>query len=132
MANESNLLRPEDLTPEQRRENARKAGIASAKAKKERKAIKEQLEMLLELPLKDKNAKTKIKKLGINVDDLNNQMAMVISIYQKALKGDVNAFKEIRDTIGEKPQENINLSGNVNNPYTNLSEEELRKLANGQ
>lgn len=132
MANESNLLRPEDLTPEQRRENARKAGIASAKAKKERKAIKEQLEMLLELPLKDKNTKSKIKKLGINADDLNNQMAMVISIYQKALKGDVNAFKEIRDTIGEKPQENINLSGNVNNPYTNLSEEELRKLANGQ
>lgn len=132
MANESNLLRPEDLTPEQRRENARKAGIASAKAKKERKAIKEQLEMLLELPLKDKNAKTKIKKLGINADNLNNQMAMVISIYQKALKGDVNAFKEIRDTIGEKPQENINLSGNVNNPYTKLTEEELRKLANGQ
>ncbi len=112
-----NLLRPEDLTPEQRRINAQKAGIASAKARKERKAIREQLEMLLELPLKDKNAKTKIKKLGINADNLNNQMAMVISIYQKALRGDVNAFKEIRDTIGEKPVEQIQ---NLNPPVITI------------
>lgn len=37
MANEQNLIRNEDLTPEQRRENARKAGIASGKARKKEK-----------------------------------------------------------------------------------------------
>lgn len=132
MLHEENLIPFNQLTQEEQRKIASEGGKASVKARRERKAIAEQMKMLLELPLKDKNTKSKIKKLGINADDLNNQMAMVISIYQKALKGDVNAFKEIRDTIGEKPQENINLSGNVNNPYTNLSEEELRKLANGQ
>lgn len=132
MLHEENLIPFNQLTKEEQRKIASEGGKASVKARRERKAIAEQMKMLLELPLKDKNTKSKIKKLGINADDLNNQMAMVISIYQKALKGDVNAFKEIRDTIGEKPQENINLSGNVNNPYTNLSEEELRKLANGQ
>lgn len=133
MANIENLtMMGQTLTTERAQEIGSKGGKASAKARKERKAIKEQLEMLLGLPLKDKNAKAKLKKIGINADEINNQMAMVISIYQKALKGDVSAFKEIRDTVGEKPTENLNLSGNVNNVYANLSEEELRNLANGK
>jgi hypothetical protein len=39
MANDGNLLRPEDLTSEQLRERARKGGIASGKARKEKKLM---------------------------------------------------------------------------------------------
>ena len=31
--------------------------------------------------------------------------------------------------LGQKEKEEINLSGDINNPYKNLSEEELKKLA---
>ena len=103
----NNLIPQNKRTKEEQREIARKGGIASGKARRKKKLIKEQLELLLSLPLKDENAKKKLKQLGIDVDNLDNQMAMVISMWNKAIKGDVQAFNSIRDTIGEKPIEQI-------------------------
>lgn len=105
MANEQNLIRNEDLTPEQRRENARKAGIASAKAKKKRKAMKEQMDMLLSLPVKSPKMKEQLKKLGIKSNEIDNQMALIVSLYQTALKGgknSVQAFNAIMEMTEEK------------------------------
>lgn len=105
MANEKNLIRNEDLTPEQRRENARKAGIASGKARKKRKAMKEQMEMLLTLPVKSSRTKEVLKKLGIKSTEMNNQMALIVALYQTALKGgknSVTAFNTIMEMTEEK------------------------------
>lgn len=105
MANEQNLIRNEDLTPSQRRENARKAGIASAKAKKKRKAMKEQMDMLLSLPVKSPKMKEQLKKLGIKSNEIDNQMALIVSLYQTALKGgknSVTAFNTIMEMTEEK------------------------------
>lgn len=108
MANEQNLIRNEDLTPSQRRENARKAGIASAKAKKKRKAMKEQMDMLLSLPVKSPKMKEQLKKLGIKSNEIDNQMALIVSLYQTALKGgknSVQAFNTIMEMTEEKENE---------------------------
>lgn len=108
MANEQNLIRNEDLTPSQRRENARKAGIASAKAKKKRKAMKEQMDMLLSLPVKSPKMKEQLKKLGIKSNEIDNQMALIVSLYQTALKGgknSVQAFNAIMEMTEEKEKE---------------------------
>ena len=105
MANEQNLIRKEDLTPEKRRENARKAGIASGKARKKRKAMKEQMEMLLTLPVKSSKTKEVLKKLGIKSTEMNNQMALIVALYQTALKGgknSVTAFNTIMEMTEEK------------------------------
>ncbi len=83
MANKDNLIKNEDLTPTERRKRARKAGIASGKARRERKALKEELIMLLE-----------------NGDA---QARICTALMEKALIGDTKAFEVIRDTIGEKP-----------------------------
>lgn len=108
----NNLIPQSERTKEEQRKIAIKGGIASGKARRRKKFIKEQLELLLSLPLKDENAKKKLKQLGINADNLDNQMAMIISIWNKALKGDVQAFNSIRDTVGEKPRDVIE---NINN-----------------
>lgn len=123
MANEKNLLRAENLTSDQLRDRARKGGIASAKAKRERKQIKEQLELLLSLPIKDKITKAEIRKLGIDTENIDNQMAMVISMWQKAIKGDVSAATFIRDTLGEKPDSKVNLDMKL--PVIFMGEDEL-------
>ncbi len=107
-----NLIPFTELTKEEQRKIAIKGGIASGKARRKKKLIKEQLELLLSLPLKDENAKKKLKQLGINADNLDNQMAMIIAIWNKALKGDVQAFNSIRDSVGEKPRDVIE---NINN-----------------
>lgn len=130
--NKSNLIPNSERSPEEVRENGRKGGIASGKARRRKKLIKEQLELLLSLPLKDENAKRKLKQIGIDADNLDNQMAMVIAIWNKALKGDIQAFNSIRDSVGEKPKdvvENINYTNEEAEKYKKLSIEELKKLA---
>ena len=113
MKGEENLIPMNKRTKEEQREIARMGGIASGEVRKEKKLIKDQFNLLLSLPLKDPKAKKQLQSLGIDVDNLDNQMAMVISMWQKAIKGDVNAFNSIRDTIGEKPTDKVEHSGAI-------------------
>lgn len=129
MANEQNLKPCEYKLS---REEAKKGGIASAESRRKRKAIREQMELLLSLPLKNEKAKKQLSELGIEESEMTNQMAMIIKMYQTALSGgksSVSAFNSIRDTIGEKPKEIVEHQGKIDSPYKNLTEEELRKLA---
>ena len=104
MANEQNLVRGEDahkLTVEE----ASKGGINSGKARRQKKLIKDNIELLLSLPIKDKKLKEQLGSLGIEENEMNNQMAMVIAMYKKVLSGDVQAFNTLRDTLGQRPVE---------------------------
>ena len=73
---------------------ARLGGIASGKAKRERKTIREELEFLLAKQLKNNKG-----------EDISTREAISTSMIGQALKGNVKAFIAIRDTIGEKPTE---------------------------
>nr|DAF83001.1 MAG TPA: hypothetical protein [Bacteriophage sp.] len=86
-------------------EAGKKGGKASGEARRRRKLMREQMEILLTLPIKSRKIKEQLNELGIDDTELNNQMALVVSMYQKALKGDTRAFEILRDTIGEKPVE---------------------------
>ena len=68
-------------------ERARKAGIQSGIAKRERKTLKDSLLMLLQ--------------------DETVQNSLVAALMKKAQKGDVKAFEAIRDTIGENPTNKV-------------------------
>lgn len=108
MANEQNLLKAENLTSEQLRERARKGGIKSGKVRRQRKAMKEQMEMLLSLPVKSSKIKEQLKSLGIEEDEIDNQMALIVSLYQTAIKGgknSVNAFNTIMEMTEKKDKE---------------------------
>ena len=116
MANEDNLLRgnPETQFKSGRMavENGRKGGIASAKAKREKKALKDTLEELLAMPIKDgKSADIdKIKSIaGIKGKNITMQEAIMVAMLNKAAKGDVRAAEYVRDTIGQKPTDKMNL-----------------------
>ena len=94
MANEQNLMSPEELnarlTPEERQENASKAGKASVEAKRKRKTLRDELIALLET--KDYNQKI--------------SLAMI----KEAEAGNTKAFEVIRDSIGEKPREQLGIT----------------------
>ena len=113
MKGEENLIPMSERTKEEAREIGRRGGIASGEARREKKLIKEQIQLLLSLPLKDAKTKKELKELGIDTDNIDNQMAMVISMWRKAIKGDVQAFNTLRDTIGEKPTDKIEHSGSI-------------------
>jgi hypothetical protein len=91
--NESNLIPNYERTPEERKEIARKGGIASGESRRRRKTLKEELLALLE------------------INDNNNKISL--AVLQKALNGDIQAFTTIRDTIGEKPKDEIDLKNKI-------------------
>ena len=103
-------LTPIHQTSEEASKAGKKGGVASGKARRQKKLMRQQMEMLLELPIKSRKIREQLEELGIDSNELTNQMALIVSMYQKALKGDTKAFEILRDTIGEKPVDNLNIS----------------------
>ena len=99
MANEENLIpyRFNKRSANEARENGSKGGKKSGEVRRKRKAMKEQMEMLLTLPVKNQEQHSFIASLGINEKEIDNQMALIVAVYAKALKGDVQAFNAIRE-----------------------------------
>jgi len=97
MANEQNLIPGNKRSQSEARENGRKGGQKSGEVRRQRKAMKEQIEMLLSLPFKQTKQLKFIEELGIDIKDIDNQMALLVALYGKALKGDVQAFNTIRE-----------------------------------
>ena len=116
------------MTPQQRRENGRKGGIASGEAKRKKKAMRETLDVLLSMPMKSgKFADIEAIKnfAAIKGKNISVQEAMIISMLQRAMKGDVKAAEWIRDTAGQKPVDNMNM--NMNLPVFFEGEDELEE-----
>lgn len=118
-------------TREQHSADSRRAGKASGKARRKKKAMKDAINMLLSLPLKDEKAKAYLEYLGFEEEDMDNQLGLVISMYKEAVaKGNVQAANWIRDTAGDKPMEKVqnNVNANINNPFNGLTTEELKEM----
>ena len=119
MANKKNLIPLSQRTPQERKEISRKGAEATNAKLKQRKAMKEQMEMLLSLPLKNDRAKAKFKELGVDSVDMNNQMALIVATYQKALKGDMQAMNVVRELIGERVQQ-VEINTNIDDKVKEL------------
>lgn len=104
MANEENLKRP---TAKEAREKGRKGGIASGKARREKKALREIVENALATLVK---AKQDGKDVQIPAKE-----AMVLKQVQKALKGDNKSLELLLKLSGEMPSEKIALEGELHN-----------------
>ena len=102
MANEQNLIPFNKRTESEQREYAKKGGQKSGEVRRKRKAMKEQMEMLLSLPFKSTKQLNFMKDLGIEEDNIDNQMALIVAMYGKALKGDVQAFNTIREVVQDE------------------------------
>lgn len=131
MANEENLMDIREVNARKTREDNVRAGIASGKARREKKAMRDTLATLLSMPLKDE-ALTNIEYIqsiaSVNGKNITVQDAIMLKQIQKAMKGDTRAAEYIRDTSGNKIKEYIEVSGQVNNPLAGLTTEELKKL----
>lgn len=118
MANEQNLIPIQEVnsrrTREQHSEDSRKGGKKSGEVRRQRKAMKEQAELLLSLPfnLKDNNGRELsnfLRELGIDEENIDNQMAMLISLWKTALgngKNQVTAFQELRKVVQDEHSTN--------------------------
>lgn len=110
--NINNLIPNSERTPEELREITRKGGIASGEARRKKKAMREMLEMCLEM----KNNK------GMTYREL-----ATMGLIKGAIKGNAQNYRTILETLGElKSDEEDKLANNlgkVENLLSKLNEE---------
>ncbi|DAA97746.1 TPA: hypothetical protein CPT96_12235 [Candidatus Gastranaerophilales bacterium HUM_10] len=111
-----NLIPTNKLSKDEARMLGQKGGIKSGEVRRMRKSLKEQLLLLL--------------------SENEIQENICLSLIDKALDGDVQVFKLIRDTIGEKPVErfsttelSINLTQSYNEVKALMEAEKQRAIS---
>ena len=88
---------------EQQVEIARQGGIASGIARREKKSLREAMQVLMDADLTGKDGKT-----------MTGTEAMAAKVFQAALKGDWKAWELARDTAGQKPVDKVQMKTDVN------------------
>lgn len=119
------------FTAEERRANSSKGGKKSVEVMRKRKRTKAILEIFLSMPL-EKRKEADIEEIksfkGLKGKNITVNEAIQLRQVQRALNGDLASAQYIRDSIGDKPTENVNVNAEVKNPLKDLTTEELRKL----
>jgi hypothetical protein len=83
------------LSPSEAREYGRRGGVRSGEVRRERKKLREYLEVALD------------KGTDFEGEAMSNAEAITVALINKAKGGDVRAYQTIRDGLGEKPAEHI-------------------------
>lgn len=109
--NEENLVSLADRTTEERREIATKAGVASGKARREKRDRKQIASELLDLTVSGAGI-DKIKKFfNLKGKELTAYDTMFLSCMMKAMqKGDANALEKLLKISGEQFTELLDVS----------------------
>lgn len=92
------------MDPEKHKQISSKGGKRSAQVRRAKKELKETIEEILSMPLHKGQMKNfdGIKCIDeIKGKNISGQEALIYTMYNKALKGDVGAAVFLRDTMGE-------------------------------
>ena len=121
MANEQNL-RPftSDQNRDEAAKNGQKGGVASGKARRQRKTLAQIGEMIGGLDIKSQKNRAILREAGIEDEDMINDVGMMFRLNMKAQSGDTKAiellsklrgqFKEINQTEIITPKPLIDLT----------------------
>ena len=89
-------------------ENGRKGGIESGKARRRKRSLKDAADLFLSLPVSDGRRWNKLSRAGVEPEDIDNQMAIIVGLTQEAMAGDPKAAKLLFDLLGEDHREAAN------------------------
>ena len=105
-------LKPRIDSPEKARELQKLGAEAKIRNKAERVKMRDELNTLLKLSLKKGDLVTKDDVLNLEEAQEKNvsvQTAINVAMIQRAIMGDVQAATWVRDTLGEKPTDKVEL-----------------------
>lgn len=126
MPNEQNLVPNSERTAEERQKIASAGGRASGVARRRKRSLREAADLYLSLPVADRKSWNKIAREGVDPEDIDNQMAMIIGLTQQAMKGDAKAAKVIVDLIGEAPNNGNGMPEIEDDEITKAIKEDLK------
>lgn len=105
MANEKNLIpQAHVLTVEEQSAGGKKSG----ESRRARKLLKDCMLDLLDLGVTNRKDWNKLSRLGIDPKDIDNRALLTAALFTRAVKfGDVQAFREIKELIGENKADDL-------------------------
>ena len=101
MANEKNLIPMEQRSSSEAREMGRKGGIASGVARRRKRALREAADLYLSLPVRDGRKRNALLRDGLDPDDVDNQMAVIVGLTKAAQLGEAKAAKLLFELLDE-------------------------------
>lgn len=104
MSKENNLIPLNKRTKEEQREIARKGGVASGKARRKKKLLRQIIDEIGESRLNTNEAKDIAKTLGIRQKDVTYDVAVMFKAVSEAMNGNIKAMEFMRDTRGQSPK----------------------------
>ena len=96
-----NLVPNEERTPDELRSITQKGGIASGKARRRKRSMKEAADYYLSLPETDHRSVNALLRDAVDPEDIDNQMAVIKGITARAKKGDPQAANVLLKMLGE-------------------------------
>lgn len=97
-------------TPEQRRENARKGGLASAAKSKEQRLLRDIIREFGAKKVPKRKLSAIAEKYDVDpevMEGLTNDALMIVAQYMEAAAGNVDAARFLRDTSGQSPAQMV-------------------------
>ena len=101
MANEKNLIPFNQRSENEAREFGRKGGRASGAARRRKRSLKEAADVFLSLPIANTKLWNSVSAMGVEPDDIDNQMGIIVGLTAKAQMGDSKAAKVLFELLGE-------------------------------
>lgn len=102
--------------------NGQKGGIASGEAKRRKKSMSELAKVIASADVKSEKTKKQLESLGIEQEDMQNNVLVTAAIFQSAVSGDMKAVEKWQElTENEKADE----SGTYDLPARVFSKEFL-------
>ena len=103
MANEKNLKNGEAhkfRAGEEQARIAKKGGVASGRARRQKRTLSDLAKMIADNPAPDA-ARRKLELIGIEAEDASNNAVIVASVYSKAVKGNMQAVEKWEQLVAD-------------------------------
>jgi len=85
----------------------RKGGIASGKARREKKTIREAFALLKDLPLDNEKLREQLKKAGVTKEDMTYGAAMAYMTVINGMKGNPSFMRLAFEMLGENDVQGV-------------------------
>ena len=105
---DENLIPNSARTPNERRANATKAGIASGKARRQRKTVAEYLKKWADSEVIEEKNINALQALGLS-EEATNRTLLVIPLIKKASSGDMKAMQMVIELLGEDKKKDLEI-----------------------
>lgn len=101
MANEKNLIPFSERTESEQREIRSEGGKASGAARRRKKSLREAADLYLSLPFRDGRKLRAMVSDGLDPNEIDNQMAVIVGLAKMAQMGDSKSAKLLFELLNE-------------------------------